>query len=71
MLIGSRRGEVVEMKYADATPLLRDGRAELAYPADPPAVTPSQTATIESAKAAPQSMQKPKNMQKQQKHAKT
>lgn len=30
-LIGTRAGEVHEMKYADAQPLLNDGRAELAY----------------------------------------
>jgi hypothetical protein len=48
MLQGRNRGEVIEMKYADAQMLLADGRAELAYPADAAAV--AELASVETAK---------------------
>lgn len=37
LLSGPNAGEMVEMKYADAKPLLDDGRAVYGYPPDPPA----------------------------------
>ena len=40
--LGPRAGEVHEMKFADAQPLLADGRAELVYQESPmPAVVTS------------------------------
>jgi hypothetical protein len=42
-LIGQRAGEVAEMKYADAVPMLADGRAVLAFPEMPSApATPAE-----------------------------
>jgi hypothetical protein len=52
---GRRAGEEVEMKFADAKPLLEDGRAELVYPADPaaaPAKAPAVPSTAPGAQPA-------------------
>jgi hypothetical protein len=45
-LSGRRAGEVAEMKYADAVPMLADGRAVLAFPE--PQSAPATPAEAES-----------------------
>jgi hypothetical protein len=51
---GPRMGEIVEMKYVDAIPLIDDGRAQLAFAPDPsPAPIPAAPQPVTTDKAAP------------------
>jgi hypothetical protein len=65
LLTGKRAGEIQEMKYADAVPMLAEGRAVLAFP-DPPAApaTPAELEIKSEASAKPRSGRKAEKAKK-------